>query len=271
MDRYAVFGNPIGHSKSPFIHQQFALQTGESIQYEAILAPLDGFADAWQQFVAAGGKGANVTMPFKEQAFVLADVLSERAVQAGAVNTLMFNDAGQVVGDNTDGVGLLHDLARLNLVLTDAKVLILGAGGATRGIIGPLLSAGVAKIVIANRTLAKAQTIAAIFEQRVSAAALDNIPQQPYTLIINATSSGLSGERPPIAAATLTGCQLAYDMLYGAVPTPFLTWCRAHGVQQTADGLGMLVEQAAAAFTLWRGKSPDTAPVMAQLKAQLTA
>ncbi|WP_445428221.1 shikimate dehydrogenase [Alishewanella sp. HL-SH05] len=269
MDRYAVFGNPIGHSKSPFIHQQFALQTAEPISYEAILAPVEGFADSWQHFINAGGKGANVTMPFKEQAFALAQVRSEAALQAGAVNTLYFNDAGQIVGDNTDGVGLLHDLQRLGVVLAEAKVLIIGAGGATRGIVGPLLKAGVGQIVIANRTQAKAEAIAANFNAKVSAAALTDIPMLPYQFVINATSSGLTGQRPEFDSVHLAHCQLAYDMLYGASPTAFLVWCQQQGVQNTADGLGMLVGQAAAAFALFRGKQPDMAPVLAQLKAQL--
>ncbi|MDX1391200.1 MAG: shikimate dehydrogenase, partial [Rheinheimera sp.] len=164
MDRYAVFGNPINHSKSPFIHRQFAASLGEQLQYDAILAPVDGFADSWQQFVAAGGKGGNVTVPFKEQAFQLADVVSERARQAGAVNTLYINSEGQLCGDNTDGIGLVADLLRLNVDLKGIRVLLLGAGGACRGVIGPLLAAGVSNIVLANRTVSKAEAIANQFD-----------------------------------------------------------------------------------------------------------
>lgn len=269
MDRYAVFGNPIGHSKSPFIHHQFALQTAESLSYEAILAPVDGFADSWHAFVSAGGKGANITMPFKEQAFALADVLSERATLAGAVNTLYINSSGQLVGDNTDGIGLVQDLQRLGAKLTGASILLLGAGGASRGVVGPLLEAGVAKVVIVNRTVAKAHAIAASFSSRVIATDLDNIPMQPYHIVINATSSGLTNERPALASVHLTHCQLAYDMLYGAKPTAFLNWCKEQGVPMQADGLGMLVAQAAAAFAIWRGKQPDIEPVLTLLKAQL--
>lgn len=270
MDRYAVFGNPIGHSKSPYIHQQFALQTAESLSYEAILAPVAGFADSWRTFVSEGGKGANVTVPFKEQAFALAEILSERAQQAGAVNTLYINSEGKLVGDNTDGIGLVQDLERLGAKLTNAAVLLLGAGGASRGVVGPLLQAGVAKIVIANRTVEKAQAIAASFPASVIAASLDAIPEQPYHLVINGTSSGLTNERPELGSKHLRHCQLAYDMLYGAKPTAFLSWCKEQGVPVQADGLGMLVAQAAAAFSIWRGKQPDITPVLTQLKAQLS-
>ena len=271
MDRYAVFGNPINHSKSPAIHRQFALSLGEQLQYDAILAPLDGFADCWQQFVAAGGKGGNVTVPFKEQAYQLADVLSARAKQAGAVNTLYVDSAGRLCGDNTDGIGLVADLQRLGVNLQGLAVLLLGAGGASRGAIGPLIDAGVAKLVLANRTVSKAQAIAKNFDQKVIGCGYDDIPSQPYQLVINATSSGLSGERPDIEARHLEHCQLAYDMLYGAEPTLFLQWAQQLGVPLQADGLGMLVAQAAEAFYLWRGKRPDVTPVLALLQQQLPA
>lgn len=269
MDRYAVFGNPIGQSKSPFIHSQFALQCAQPMQYEAILAPADGFADSWRDFVASGGKGGNVTVPFKEQAYQLAEVLSARAQQAGAVNTLYLNNAGQICGDNTDGIGLVADLTRLGLNLAGSTVLLLGAGGASRGAIGPLLAAGVKQLVLANRTVSKAQTIAANFDSRVLACNLRDIPEQAYPLIINATSSGLTGGRPEIAVNHLNDCQLAYDMVYGAKPTAFMQWAKQQGVPQQADGLGMLLAQAAAAFTIWRGVTPSIEPVMALLKKQL--
>lgn len=270
MDRYAVFGNPIGHSKSPFIHAQFAAALGEQLQYDAILTPLDGFADSWHGFVAAGGKGGNVTVPFKEQAYQLAEILSERAKQAGAVNTLYIDSAGKLCGDNTDGIGLVADLTRHGVTLNGITVLLLGAGGASRGAIGPLLDAGVKQLVLANRTVSKAQVIAANFGPRVSACGYADIPPQPYQLVINATSSGLSGERPLIAAQHLQHCLLAYDMLYGAAPTPFLQWAKAQGVPQQADGLGMLLSQAAEAFYIWRDKRPDITPVLAVLKQQLS-
>lgn len=269
VERYAVFGNPIGHSKSPFIHGRFAAQTGQNMQYEAILAPLDGFADTWQRFVEEGGRGGNVTVPFKEQAFALCQQLSVRAAQAGAVNTLYVNDQGELCGDNTDGIGLVADLLRLDALLEDANVLVLGAGGASRGVIGPLLDAGVATIHIANRTEEKAKLIAAMFDTRVSSSGYADIPKQRWHIIINATSSGLSAERPPLHEQHLEYCQLAYDMLYGKEPTPFLVWCDKSGVPQVADGLGMLVSQAAAAFAIWRGVTPQVAPVLEELRSAL--
>lgn len=269
MDRYAVFGNPIGHSKSPWIHRQFAAQTGQDLQYEAILAPLAGFADSWQQFVAAGGRGGNVTVPFKEQAFALAQVLSSRAQQAGAVNTLYLDQHGQLCGDNTDGLGLVADLRRLGAELVGAQLLLLGAGGASRGVIGPLLAAGVAKIHIANRTASKAQAIAALFGPAVTASDYQSIPIQAWQLVINATSSGLTGERPELAAHQLEHCQLAYDMMYGKEPTAFLRWCQQQGVAVCADGLGMLVAQAAESFYLWRGVRPEITPVLLELQGRL--
>ncbi|KKO46015.1 shikimate dehydrogenase [Arsukibacterium ikkense] len=241
------------------------------MQYEAILAPLDGFADSWRDFVAGGGKGGNVTVPFKEQAYQLAEVLSARAQQAGAVNTLYLNAQGQLCGDNTDGLGLVADLTRLGISLAGCTVLLLGAGGASRGVIGPLLDAGVTYLVVANRTVSKAQAIAANFDSRVQACSLQAIPKQTYRLLINATSSGLAGERPDIDIKHLNGCQLAYDMVYGAEPTAFMQWAKQHGVPQQADGLGMLLSQAAAAFNIWRGVTPDIEPVLAMLKLQLKA
>jgi len=269
LDHYAVFGNPIGQSKSPFIHSQFAMQCEERLTYEAMLAPLDGFADSWHRFVGLGGKGANVTVPFKEQAFLLADILSDRAQQAGAVNTLYIDKSGNLCGDNTDGIGLVADLNRLGFQLLGATLLLLGAGGASRGVIGPLLDAGVSKIVLANRTESKAIAIANSFDARVQACSFEQIATLQYALVINATSSGLSGERPQISAVHMQHCTLAYDMLYGPEPTPFLQWAQAQGVLHIADGLGMLLSQAAEAFYIWRGKRPNIEPVMALLKAQL--
>lgn len=268
MDRYAVFGNPIAHSKSPFIHQHFARQTHEPLSYEAILAPVDSFADSWLAFVQSGGKGANVTVPFKEQAFALAEELSARAKQAGAVNTLYIDSNGKLVGDNTDGIGLVQDLTRLGVTLSGINILLLGAGGASRGVIGPLLDAGVENIVIANRTEQKAVAVASHFATKVKGVALNAIPQLPYQLIINATSSALTGERPALAEQHLIHCTFAYDMMYGSTPTAFLQWCTMNGVPAQADGIGMLVAQAAAAFSIWRGKQPAVEPVLALLNEQ---
>ena len=222
-----------------------------------------------EDIVADGGKGGNVTVPFKEQAYRMAQTLSARAQQARAVNTLYIDEAGKLCGDNTDGIGLVTDLQRLGVNLQGTTVLLLGAGGASRGAIGPLLEAGIAKLVLANRTVSKAQAIAMNFDQRVEACGYADIPSIPFQIVINATSSGLTGERPEIAAEHMQYCQLAYDMLYGAKPTPFLQWAKLQGVAQQADGLGMLAAQAAEAFYIWRGKRPEIAPVLKLLKQQL--
>ena len=263
-DRYAVFGHPIAHSKSPQIHAAFARQTGQDMSYEAILAPLDDFAGSVAQFIAAGGRGANVTVPFKEAAFKLASRLSPRAQRAGAVNTLTF-DADGILGDNTDGAGLVADLTRnLHCTLAGARILLLGAGGAARGVIEPLLEQQPAALVIANRTVSRAEALAELFGQRVSACGFD-AATSPFDLVINATAASLAGELPPLSPRIFTAGTLAYDMMYGR-DTPFLGFARVHGAN-TADGLGMLVEQAAEAFYLWRGVRPDTTPVIAALRA----
>ncbi|MES2368426.1 MAG: shikimate dehydrogenase [Pseudomonadota bacterium] len=262
-DRYAVFGHPIAHSKSPQIHTAFARQTGQDMTYEAILAPLDGFANSVAAFIAAGGRGANVTVPFKEEAFRLASRLSPRAQRAGAVNTLMF-DADGILGDNTDGAGLVADLTR-NLLCTivGKRVLLLGAGGAARGVIEPLLDQQPAALVIANRTVSRAEELAELFGRDVRACSFD-AADTPFDLVINATAASLAGDLPPLSPRVFTPDTLAYDMMYGR-DTPFLDFARTHGAR-TADGLGMLVEQAAEAFYLWRGVRPDTAPVIASLR-----
>lgn len=270
MDRYAVFGHPIAHSKSPKIHRLFAEQTGLALSYEAILAPVDGFADTWAKFAQSGGQGANVTVPFKEQAFLLASKVSERAKLAGAVNTLYLDDSGILCGDNTDGVGLVADLRRLGVDLQGIDSLVLGAGGAARGVIAPLLQAGVKSLHIANRTQSKAHQIAALFSGQVSASNYETIPQKPWTLVINATSSGLTQERPAVSALHLQKTLLAYDMLYGNTPTPFLAWCASHGVR-CADGLGMLVEQAAESFFIWHKVKVETDAVLKVLRQELNA
>ncbi|MDO9219852.1 MAG: shikimate dehydrogenase [Thiobacillus sp.] len=262
-DRYAVFGHPIAHSKSPLIHAAFARQTGQDMTYEAILAAKDGFADGVAAFIAAGGRGANVTVPFKETAFKLAHRLSSRAERAGAVNTLSFNRDG-ILGDNTDGAGLVADLTHnLHCALSGKRILLLGAGGAARGVIEPLLDQQPAALVIANRTLSRAQTLAELFGRGVSACSFD-AADAPFDLVINATAASLAGELPPLSPRIFGAHTLAYDMMYGR-DTPFLSFARSHGAT-TADGLGMLVEQAAEAFYLWRGVRPDTAPVIASLR-----
>ncbi|MFN3751042.1 MAG: shikimate dehydrogenase [Thiobacillus sp.] len=264
-DRYAVFGHPIAHSKSPQIHAAFARQTGQDMTYEAILAPKDDFAASLAAFIAAGGRGANVTVPFKEEACRLASRLSPRAERAGAVNTLSFNDS-DILGDNTDGAGLVVDLTRnLQCALAGKRILLLGAGGAARGVIGPLLEQGPAALVVANRTVARAAALAALFGNGVSACGLDGV-EGSFDLVVNATAASLAGELPPLPPAIFAPGGLAYDMMYGR-DTPFLAFARQHGAA-TADGLGMLVEQAAEAFFLWRGVRPDTAPVIAQLRTE---
>lgn len=261
-DRYAVFGNPIAHSKSPLIHAQFAAQTGQDLRYEALLAPLDGFAAAVRDFVAAGGRGANVTVPFKEDAFRLATTLTPRAQAAGAVNTLSF-DGSAIRGDNTDGAGLVRDiLHNLGVPLAGRRILLLGAGGAARGVVLPLLEAKPASIVIANRTAEKAASLAAAFG--VEGGGFEALAGRQFDLVVNATSAGLSDAVLPVPTfAFAPGC-LAYDMLYGR-ETPFMRQAREAGAT-VADGLGMLVEQAAESFWIWRGVRPETAPVIGQLR-----
>lgn len=262
-DRYAVFGHPIAHSKSPQIHAAFARQTGQDMSYKPLLAPLDGFAECVAQFIAAGGRGANVTVPFKEEACKLAQRLSARAQRAGAVNTLSFDIDG-ILGDNTDGAGLVADLTRnLNQALGGKRILLLGAGGAARGVIEPLLDQQPAALVIANRTVSRAQELAELFGHGITACSFE-AADAPFELVINATAASLAGELPPLSPKIFTADTLAYDMMYGR-DTPFLTFARKHGAA-TADGLGMLVEQAAEAFYVWRGVRPDTAPVIEALR-----
>ncbi len=273
-DRYAVFGNPISHSKSPSIHAAFARQTGQDIRYDAILAPPDDFSGALRAFAGAGGRGANVTVPFKEEAFRLATRRTPRAELAGAVNTLLFGEgkiAGEreTVGDNTDGAGLLRDLtANLGRSLAGSRILLLGAGGAARGVLGPLLDASPAALVIANRTAAKAADLARHFAPfgPVAGRAYGELAGSAFDLVINATSASLSGERPPLPPGVFAAGSQAYDMMYGNGQTPFLAFAGEQGAAHLADGLGMLVEQAAEAFFVWRGVRPDGAPVLAALR-----
>lgn len=271
MDQYVVFGNPIGHSKSPLIHRLFAAQTGEELEYDTLLAPLDDFTACALGFFKQG-LGANVTVPFKEEAFRMVDSLTPRARRAGAVNTLSRQADGSLQGDNTDGAGLVRDLTvNAGVELAGKRILLLGAGGAVRGVLEPLLAHNPASLVIANRTVEKAEQLAREFADLGPVAASGfSWLKEPVDLIINATSASLAGELPPIdPGLILPGQTVCYDMMYGKEPTPFCVWAREHGAVQVLDGLGMLAEQAAEAFFIWRGVRPDTAPVLAELRRQL--
>lgn len=271
MDRYCVFGNPIAHSKSPWIHTEFSRQTRQAMHYEARLAPIDNFAAALADFWDAGGKGCNVTVPFKEEAWQLADRRSQRAEKAGAVNTLRKEPDGSVFGDNTDGIGLVRDLTvNAGFSLGQKRILVLGAGGAVRGILEPLLAEKPTSIVIANRTQAKAEALSELFrnEGTITAISIDALKNHTFDLVINGTSASLQGETLALPPQMLSPHSLAYDMMYGAAPTPFLAWAAAAGAQ-TRDGSGMLIEQAAEAFFLWRSVRPQTEPVLAALRVQL--
>lgn len=272
-DRYAVFGNPIKHSKSPRIHAAFAEQTGEAVEYAAQLVELgEGvFEQQVEQFFADGGKGLNITVPFKQNAWSMAGWRSAAAERAGAVNTLYRNNAGILCGDNTDGVGLVCDLQNNNGIrLQGARVLMLGAGGAVRGVLEPFLKACVAEIVIANRTLAKAQELVDLFADlgRLSACGFADIEPRAFDVIVNGTSASLQGELPPLPDAVIGANTACYDMMYGAEPTPFCRWASQRGAASVIDGLGMLVEQAAESFELWRGVRPPTAPVFEALRSR---
>lgn len=270
-DLYCVFGNPIAHSKSPAIHAAFAGATGQDLIYEARLAAIDGFLPAVSEFVAAGGKGANVTVPFKEEAYRLATRLSDRAARAGAVNTLAFNGS-EIFGDNTDGAGLVRDIIHnLGFPLAGKRILLLGAGGASRGVIAPLLAEKPASLFIANRSADKAAVLAHAFADigMVNAGSFSEAAGKSFDLVINATSASLSGESLPLPPGIFAPGCLAYDMMYGKGETPFLALARAQGAAMRADGLGMLAEQAAEAFFVWRGVRPSTREVLADLRAKL--
>ena len=271
-DRYAVVGNPVAHSKSPEIHLAFARQTGQDIAYSRLLAPLDGLRSIIESFRAAGGRGVNVTVPFKLEAFDLADDVSPRAKDAQAANFLHF-EHGRISADNTDGVGLIRDIVHnLGFGLAGKRVLLLGAGGAAQGVLVPLLEHGPNILTIANRTVEKALSLAESFRHKPAAATsvlcalrFGELAGHRFDLVINATSTSLQGELPPLSGDAFAAGALAYDMMYGNAPTPFLAFAAAHGAR-TADGLGMLVEQAAESFLLWRGVRPETAPVIALLR-----
>jgi len=271
-DKYCVIGNPIAHSKSPDIHAAFAAETGQDISYERCLAPLDGFADTVRDLVAQGYRGANVTVPFKLEAAALATRLEERARLAGAVNTLRF-EAGEIVGDNTDGPGLVADIVKnAGVPLAGKRILLLGAGGAARGVILPFLNEKPEAIVIANRTRATADALVDHFAghvarpEQVTACGFDEIAG-PFDVVVNATSASLSAAMPPVPATAFRAGTLALDMMYGKEPSPFMQFAAAHGAIMR-DGLGMLVEQAAEAFYIWRGVRPQTQAVLAGMRAR---
>ncbi|WP_019624063.1 shikimate dehydrogenase [Thioalkalivibrio thiocyanoxidans] len=270
-DRYGVVGNPIRHSLSPRIHALFAEQTGQHLTYEALLGTPGQFAEEVWAWFSSGFRGLNVTVPFKEEAFALARVLTDRARRAGAVNTLWRDEERQLHGDNTDGIGFCRDLDRLGGEVPGRRILILGAGGATRGLLQPLLERHPAQLVIANRTAARAEALAEDFadlaiETELSACGLEALPTGPFDLVVNATAAGLSDEGLSLPATLVHPDSLAYDLVYGPGAARFLDWARNADCRQTADGLGMLVEQAAEAFAIWRGVHPDTTPVLHQLR-----
>lgn len=271
MDKYCVFGNPIEHSRSPYIHQSFAKATEQVLQYDTCFVQLDGFTEAVYDFISNAGKGANVTVPFKEQALMLADVLSDRARLAGAVNTLIFKE-GKIHGDNTDGEGLVQDLLRNTVQLKNSRILLLGAGGAAKGVILPLLAQNPISITIANRTISKAEMLIEQFDNdRLTACGFDQTAGQEFDIIINATSASLSGKLPPIPISIINSNTVCYDMVYGKSLTPFLNWAKLQGASRVIDGLGMLVGQAAESFNIWRGVKPSVKPVLDELRSSLNA
>ena len=271
IDQYAVFGNPISHSKSPFIHTLFARQTNQSMEYGIVEAPVGGFQSAVSAFFAQGGKGCNVTAPFKLDAFKFADRLTQRAQLAQAVNTLKKLDDGQIIGDNTDGEGLVQDLLQYKAQLKGAKILLIGAGGAARGVIQPLLDQAPSQMIITNRTFEKAQQLAEAFCDygQIRAMPMNDI-NTPFDIIINSTSAGLTGGLPDISTGIFNSKSVSYDMSYGAGNTHFNDWAKTNGVINAYDGLGMLVGQAAESFMLWRGLRPGVRQVLRELRKNLT-
>jgi len=270
-DLYAVMGNPIHHSKSPQIHEQFAEQCKQDLVYSAMLVPIDGFENAVKEFFKGKGKGLNITVPFKEEAYKMADSLTERAQTAQAVNTLMLQDDGSILGDNTDGAGLVGDLTLNNQVdLTGKRILVIGAGGAVRGILQPFLGQSPKSITIANRTFEKAQNLANSFSEfgPIRAAKFDDL-DGPFDVIINGTSASLNGDLPPISSNVIGSKTVVYDMMYAKQLTNFLEWAKSQGAEKVLDGLGMLVGQAAVSFELWRNHRPDSSAVLEDMRKQL--
>lgn len=271
-DRYAVIGHPVSHSRSPFIHSEFARQTGQDIEYDAIDVAPGTFAEAVKQFQDDGGKGLNITVPYKQEAWQLVNERSHRAELAGAVNTIRINDDGSLYGDNTDGIGLLRDLTlNLDMTLHQKHILVLGAGGAVRGVLVPLLEQGPKQLTLANRTVEKAVELATTFGTiaPMQACGFDDLADQTFDIIINGTAASLGGEIPPVPVEVCQGCDLVYDMMYAKEPTPFMSWARQHGAVKSSDGLGMLVEQAAESFSVWRGMLPQTGPVISAVRQAL--
>jgi len=268
-DQYGVVGHPVAHSLSPFIHGMFARDTEQNLVYRLHEVPPERFRGYVLEFFARGGRGLNVTLPHKEAAASLANDLTPRAERAGAVNTLMLLEENRILGDNTDGAGLVSDLQNnLRVPVEQRRILILGAGGATRGVLGPLLMREPAQIVVANRSVKRAQTLLADFCDLgpVRACGFDELPAEAFDLIINATSASLSGEVPEISADVLGAHSVCYDMAYGKSATPFVRWALERGCARAVQGLGMLVEQAAESFELWRGVRPQTAAVLSALR-----
>ncbi len=266
MDRYAVIGNPVEHSKSPLIHMEFARQTGQDIDYGRILAPIGGFLDSVEHFRAEGGRGLNVTVPFKEDAWQFATRRTARAELARAVNTLHFLAEGEVLGDTTDGVGLVRDIEHnLGILVKNRRVLLMGAGGAARGVIQPLLDAGPDALYVVNRTAGRALALRDVFPE-IEAGGYDDLGGRAFDIVINATASSLHNDLPPLGRHVFAEGALAYDMMYGR-DTLFMQFAREHGAMHVADGLGMLIEQAAESFFIWRGIRPETAPVLARFRA----
>lgn len=270
-DNYAVFGNPINQSKSPHIHRQFAEQTGQDMSYAKQLVAEGEFERAAQEFFDQGGKGLNITAPFKLDAYSFAARLTPRARRAGAVNTLALQQDGTILGDNTDGIGMIHDMHNLGWSLTNKRILVLGAGGAVRGILQPILEQAPTQIVIVNRTFHKAEQLAKGFHEsgNIVAATYEQLAEQQFDIVINGTSASLHEESLPLPATLLASSACCYDLTYSAEPTLFLRWAKANGATQTADGIGMLVGQAAEAFYLWRSIRPEVMPVINALRRQL--
>jgi shikimate dehydrogenase len=273
VDQYGVVGHPVAHSLSPFIHGMFARETGQDMSYRLFDVDPAEFREWTRDFFVRGGRGLSVTLPHKIEAADFAEELTPRAVQAAAVNTLVARADG-ILGDNTDGAGLVRDLCdNLGLVITGRRILVIGAGGATRGVLGPLLGLAPAELVIANRTSDRAAALAAAFEDlgELRGVGFAEVEGGPFDLVINATSASLSGEIPPIASGALGPETVCYDLAYGKSATAFVAWAERQGCAQALQGLGMLVEQAAEAFRLWRGVRPSTAPVLAALRQRAGA
>lgn len=269
VDNYGVMGNPIAHTKSPQIHAAFARQTGQLINYQAILVEQDGFNTALDEFQKQGGKGLNITVPFKEEAWKAADSLTKRAERARAVNTLWFDENGQYCGDTTDGIGLIRDLtSNHNISISGQEVLILGAGGAVRGILDPLFDNNPARVLIVNRTLSRAEDLVSAFSDlgELTVGDYGDLKRQQFNLVINGTSASLQGIVPPLPADILRAGACCYDMMYASTDTAFVTWAKDHHAAKALDGIGMLVEQAAESFYLWRDVRPQTKPVIEMLR-----